>query len=122
MSKRILVMDDEAEVCDVLKEVFEKMGNIVSVASEGNEVIKLYESALNSGKTFDAVSLDLTVRKGMNGKKTMENLIKLDPNVKVVIFSGNITEDIEKNYESYGIKGIIKKPFIKELVDLIESL
>ncbi len=115
-------MDDEDAIRDVLKEVLERMGNTVSVAKEGNEALNLYEKALNSGKTFDAVSLDLTVEEGMDGKETMQNLLRLDPNVNAVIFSGNITDDIAENYESYGIKGIIKKPFIKELVDLIDSL
>lgn len=122
MTKRILIMDDEEAIRDVLKEVLERMGNTVSVATEGNEALSLYEKAFNSGKTFDAVSLDLTVEEGMDGKETMKNLFRFDPNVKAVIFSGNITEDIEKNYESYGIKGIVKKPFIKELIDLINSL
>lgn len=115
-------MDDEDAIRDVLKEVLERLGNTVSVSKEGNEALSLYEKAFNSGKTFDVVSLDLTVEEGMDGKETMKNLLRFDPKVKAVIFSGNITEDIEKNYESYGIKGIIKKPFIKELVDLIDSL
>ena len=54
----------------------------------GKKPLRRTRRAKESGKTFAAVILDLTVQKGIGGEKTLRKLRELDPAVKAVISSG----------------------------------
>ena len=59
---RVLVMDDERVVRDVLGDMLKHMGYTVTFAADGGEAVKLYRTAKEAGKAFDAVILDLTIQ------------------------------------------------------------
>jgi hypothetical protein len=64
---RILLMDDEETVRMVTGKMLRHLGYEVEFAKDGEEAIRLYESAKKSGRPFDAVIMDLTVPGGMGG-------------------------------------------------------
>jgi len=64
---RILAMDDEAALRKLLETVLATLGYEVQTARDGAEAIALCEEAKASGRSFDAVLLDLTVSGGMGG-------------------------------------------------------
>ena len=55
--------------------------------------------------------MDLTVPGGMGGKETVAHLLKLDPDAKVVVSSGYSSDPIMSEYEDYGFRGMIRKPY-----------
>ncbi|MEJ2355917.1 MAG: response regulator, partial [candidate division WOR-3 bacterium] len=69
---------------------------------------------------FDAVILDLTVPGGMGGKDTIDELLRVDPEVKAIVSSGYSTDPIMANHEKYGFKAVVAKPF--DLKDLNETI
>lgn len=119
----LLLMDDEVFLLELLKEVLENMNYSVELSKNGEEAIQKYLTAMESGQKFDAVILDLTVRDGMGGKKTIEKLLEINPQVKGIASSGYSEDPIFANPKEYGFHGAIKKPFsIENLCEVLERV
>lgn len=120
---RILVMDDEEIIQDVLSNMLDFLGYETEIAPDGEKAIDLYRTAMESGKPFDALIMDLTIHGGMGGKEAVKELIKLDPNVRAIVSSGYSTDPAVTNFQEYGFKGVISKPFkIEELGDVLKRV
>ncbi len=110
-SQRIMVMDDDPELQEVMVEILSLLGHTVVVASEGQETLAVYQESLDNEPKFDLVILDLTIPGGMGGLETLEKLKEFNPDVKVIVSSGYSTDPIMANYAEYGFAGSITKPF-----------
>ncbi len=120
---KILIMDDEKIVRRAVGGMLGRLGYTVEFAENGEEALVKYKEAKNSGKLFNAVILDLTVPGGMGGRKTIEELLKIDPNVKAIVSSGYSNDPIMANYKKYGFKAVVAKPFdLKELNEAIKKV
>ena len=120
---RILVMDDEDFIRELASAMLSKMGYDVVLAEDGQQAVELYRNALNAGKPFDAVILDLTVPGGMGGKKTMRHLTALDPNVNAIVSSGYSNDPVMADYASYGFCAAVKKPYIvQEMSQALDTI
>jgi len=108
---RILVMDDEQVVRDVIGELLRSLGHEVEFAERGETAVMQYTAAMNEGSSFDIVILDLTVRGGMGGAEAVKKLLELDPNVKAVVSSGYSGDAVIADYRKYGFTAYLKKPF-----------
>jgi len=97
-------------------EALKQYGYTILTASDGKEGIKVYKDKQDN---IDLVILDLTMPK-MSGKMVLENILKLNPAVKVVIYSGHSEEKMKKYKQA---KGFIAKPFnLKDMAYLIRSV
>ncbi len=120
---RILIMDDEVILTNVLKKILSKVGSEAVIASEGKIALQLYREAQEVGKPFDMVILDLTIPGGLGGKETMKRLLELNPQVKAVVSSGYSKDPIMSNYREFGFQGILIKPFqIQDIYNLLDHL
>ena len=108
---RILVMDDEEAIRNLLRAVLTKIGYEVETARDGAEAIALYEEAKSSGKRFDAVLLDLTVSGGMGGIEAAAKLKEVDPSAKLIVSSGYSDAPVMSDFASYGFDAVIPKPW-----------
>lgn len=100
--KKILIIEDDKDYCDILTKELEKDKFIVSHASDG-------QSALNQLKkyVFDLIVLDL-VLPNMDGMKFFQNYNKIQSrNIPIVILSNILLSDIKK---------ISKKPNVKDYI------
>jgi PAS domain S-box-containing protein len=117
---RILLMDDERIVRDVLGTMLRHIGYEVDFAEDGDKTIELYRKAKESGSPFDVVILDLTIPGGMGGEKVIKKLIKIDPVVKAIVSSGYSDDPVMSSFRKYGFSGVLLKPYI--IQDLSEVL
>ncbi len=108
---RILVMDDEAVVRNVVGEMLQNMGHEVEVVTDGEAAIKKYQSARATGSPFDVVILNVTIRGGMGGEETIKRLREFDPAVVAIVSSGYSDEAVVSNYTAHGFKAVLPKPF-----------
>lgn len=121
--RNVLLMDDELFLLELLKEALEGISYRVELSKNGEEAIQKYAAAMESGQTFDAVILDLTVHVGMGGKATIEKLLEINPQVKGIASSGYSEDPIIANPKEYGFCGAIKKPYsIENLCEVLEQV
>jgi PAS domain S-box-containing protein len=113
---KILIMDDEIQIRKVLGEMVETCGYSYHTAKDGDEAMKVFCEARNTGSPFSAVILDLTIPGGLGGKEVIGRLLAIDPHVKAIVVSGYSNDPVLANYQEYGFKGRVAKPF--NLVDL----
>ena len=120
---KILLMDDDELVRNIAGELLKALEHEVDFAVRGEEAIRKYQTARESGKPFDIVILDLTIRGGMGGKETIEQLCAIDPGIKAVVSSGYSDDAIMSDYEKYGFKARLKKPYnLTELRNTLNAL
>ncbi len=110
-SGKILVMDDEADVRNVVGDMLKTLGYEPVFAREGAEALAIYQSATQSETHFKAVIMDLTIPGGMGGKETIKKMLEIDPHARVIVASGYSNDPVMSAYESYGFSGVIEKPY-----------
>ena len=112
----ILIMDDEVQIRKVLGEMVQTCGYSFQAVSDGEQALKVFRQAHDSGKPFSAVILDLTIPGGLGGKEVVKDMLSLDPHLRAIVVSGYSNDPVLANFEDYGFKGRVAKPF--NLVDL----
>ncbi len=122
-SARVLVMDDEEMIREVTRNLLRALGHECELAEEGKSAVAMFKAARNGGRPFDLVLLDLTIRDGMGGGETLQELLAIDPEVKAIVSSGYSDDDILSDYQSQGFKMFLKKPYkLEDLQKAINSL
>jgi len=101
----ILVIDDEAAVRSLFKEVLEELGHRVitaEFAAEGLELVKQQH--------FDLVFLDLKMP-GMDGAELFHQIKAVKPRLSVTIITGYPDSDMMARALARGPFGVMSKPF-----------
>jgi len=120
---RILVMDDEAIVREVLGEMLTRLGFEVQFAQDGAEAVKIYRVAKKIDQPFDLLIMDLTVAGGMGGLEALQQLLEFDPEVRAIASSGYSSDPVMSNFQACGFKGVMAKPYtLEELSRVLGSL
>ena len=120
MIRKILIVEDEEDVIELLSAIFSELGNYrVLYARDGEEALKIARA-----NTPDVVILDIQIP-GLNGYEICK-LVKSDPTInhaKIIMLSG-MTQNFDwpKTRET-GADGYIVKPFsVTTLIEKIEEL
>jgi len=106
-AKTILLIDDEEIVINTSEMMLKSLGYKVIKAHSGFEGLQLFEE--NKSK-IDLIISDFEMPK-MNGKEVMNKLRKIDPQIKVMLSSGALNDEDEKEVRNEGFNGFIKKPY-----------
>ncbi len=115
-NRKILIIDDESELLDVLKDVLEEEKYQVFCASSGSNGI-----LLNEQENPDLVLLDLRMPE-MDGIETLRNIRKSDDKVRIVILTGYGCPDTIRDAADLNVSEYLSKPFENEdLVSVISK-
>lgn len=112
--KKVLLMDDDILVQETARGILQSFGYDVAAAFNGEDAIRLYKEALDSGLPFDFCILDLVVPGGMSGVDCAQALRKINPGVLLLVSSGYSDDPVLARYQEYGFRGIIAKPYTVE--------
>ena len=105
---RILVIDDDAEIRALLRQMLERSGYEVMDAPDGVEGIRLYRE-----KPADLVITDIGMP-DISGKDVARIIKKANPETKVVLCSGWGVQLDETEMKQLGVEVVITKPFDRE--------
>ncbi len=104
-TKKILIVDDNCLLHEAIKEYFEFMGYYAETAENGLEGIKKYSSLQP-----DIVLMDMQMPV-MNGYESSKGIKDIDPQAKILMFTGHIKDPLaEKSLHEGYVTTIIPKP------------
>lgn len=103
-SKKILVVDDEKAICEILEEFLSLFGHSVTSANSGADAIEVVRRA-----SPDVVFLDIRMP-GMSGLDVLKEIKALDSSVRVIMISAFGDEETESMARELGADGYIQKP------------
>jgi PAS domain S-box-containing protein len=106
-TETILLVDDDDRIRDVGRQLIEMGGYQVISARSGEEALEIYAV---HGKKISLVILDL-IMPGMGGNRCLQELLRVDPNVSVLLASGYSENGASVRENRTGAKGFIRKPY-----------
>ncbi len=108
---KLLIVDDEAEICDFLKSFFEERNYEVKTASSG-------QGALDAVEQFKPhiVLLDIKMP-GMDGIQVLGTIKKKSPRTKVIMVTALETRDKIEECLRLGADNYITKPLSLEYLE-----
>ncbi|MBN2010462.1 response regulator [candidate division KSB1 bacterium] len=120
---KILLMDDEDTVLETAARMLKKLGFEVVMTRNGSEAVEQFRELNRQASSLQAAILDLSVPGGMGGKEAVQEMLKIDPDVKVLVSSGFTQDPVMSDFHQFGFSGIIMKPYkLDELHDAIDKL
>jgi PAS domain S-box-containing protein len=111
LSGRVLFMDDEETIRRMAQALLARLGFEVVTVSDGAAAVSTYAAAMKAGQPFRVVVMDLTVPGGMGGRQAMEELLKLDSEVRAIVSSGYSSDPVLANHKAHGFRGVVAKPY-----------
>ena len=112
-TETVLLVDDEEFVRELGARILTKHGYTVLQAVNGREALDLFKKERSR---ISLVILDLIMPE-MGGTECLKELLKIDPQVKVLVASGYSADASVKETIQMGAKGFVTKPFrVKELL------
>ncbi len=120
LNARIIVMDDEAMIQQMIGNILEHYGCEVRCAYDGREAVSIYRECMEAKTPVDLVIMDLTIPSGAGGLEAIRELLSYDPGAKAIISSGYSHDFAISDYKKHGFKGVISKPYTaKELKEVV---
>jgi CheY-like chemotaxis protein len=117
MELRVLLVDDEEDVIEVIQDRLEAYGFIVATARTGVEALKKL-----SMEKFDGIFLDVKMPE-MGGIEALEEIRKSDTKIPIIIITASSTREAAIEAMAKGANDYVLKPFEwQELKGKIEKV
>jgi PAS domain S-box-containing protein len=104
--ERVLVVDDEQNVAEVIAGMLTNLGYAVTTVNSGKKAVSLYKK----DRKYDVVILDMNMPM-MGGKETYTKLKLLDPDVRIIISTGYANANLESSPPGDSADGFLQKPY-----------
>ena len=107
-NERILLVDDEAAIVNVEKQMFKRLGYEVATRTSSIEALELFRSQPDR---FDAVITDMTMP-NMTGVELSKEIMSIRPDIPVILCTGFSERIDEKMALELGVKAFMMKPIV----------
>jgi CheY-like chemotaxis protein len=104
---RILYLDDDVCLAELIVRRLEKLGHTVLAYSDARQALSVFSDA---AREFDLVVTDMSMPDG-SGLEFAQALLKIRPDVRVVIASGCEDPNWADFARSVGVEAVLLKPF-----------
>jgi CheY-like chemotaxis protein len=106
-SGRVLVVDDEASVVDVLRAMLEEMGFDVVTTRDSRSGLAAFRER---PQAFALVIVDLMMPE-LGGEEVVKQILGLRPGMPVLLSSGYAEADATERFDRTGLAGFVQKPY-----------
>ena len=118
-NETILLVEDMEMVRDLVVTVLEKFGYTVLSVADGQEALDVYEKEQGN---ISLVILDIIMPR-MDGKQCLDQLLLINPAVKVIISSGVGQDALIRDIVEIGAKGSVNKPYgMRHLLTIVRQV
>jgi two-component system cell cycle sensor histidine kinase/response regulator CckA len=115
----VLIVEDEEKMLHALGKILANQGYTVLKATDGEMALDTYE---RHHETIDVVLLDMGLPK-MSGRDVLLRMKNRNPDVKVVIASGHLEDEMNSDIDQTGVKYLLRKPYMPdEVIKILQSL
>ncbi len=115
-SETILLIEDDESILDAANRMLTHFGYAVIPATNAEKAIEIY---LAEQENIDLVILALNMP-GMGGRKCLERLLDIKPELKTIVTSGYPSAVNLKNVHNAGNAGFVEKPY--QFSDLLRTI
>ena len=109
---KLLVVDDEIDICNFVKSFFEIRGFKVSTALDGDEAMERLVK-----DEPDIVMMDLKMRREGEGLEYLKKMKEARPSVKVLMVTGTDDDAMVEEAKKLGADDYITKPLVLEYLE-----
>ena len=113
--KKILIVDDEIDVCDFVKHFFEERKFRTFTALSGEEALRILKK-----ETPDIILLDVRMKK-MDGIETLKKIREINKDVNVIMVTAVDDSEKMKICSGLGVHDYITKPLVLEELEKVVS-
>jgi len=124
--QRVLLMEDEGDLRELMVEVTRSLGLDTVACRNGREAIQAFDEATAEGRPFSLVVSDLLVPGDMGGREMISVLRSRPGPLKALAVTGFSTERFTEDFHNQGFDVIVGKPFTVDeikarIVELMKS-
>ncbi|MBU0988421.1 MAG: PAS domain S-box protein, partial [Proteobacteria bacterium] len=108
-NEKILLLDDETSIVNMTRQMLERLGYEVDTQTSPVETLALFRSKPDR---FDLIITDMTMAQ-MTGDKLAEEILKIRPDMPIILCTGFSEKITEEKAKQLGIKAFVMKPLVK---------
>ena len=114
---KILIVDDDKDLCKIFSDILKEEGYFVKIAYDG-------ESAINKlkDKKYNLMILDYKLNDDKNGLQVLEEAKQIDPSLITIMISAYGNKEVRARAKKLGTYSFLDKPFnIKRLINIVNK-
>jgi CheY-like chemotaxis protein len=120
---RILILEDEAMLRELMRITLEMIGFEVEEASTGEKALSAYTCALQSKRPFSLLICDLTLPGRRTGVQTVAEIRAIDPTLRALLCTGNTSHPAFARFHELGFQAVLAKPYeVAELERVVREV
>ena len=108
-TERILFVDDETAIVDMVKQMLDSLGYQITTRTSSIEALELFKAKAGS---FDLVISDMTMP-NLTGDKLAREIIQIEPETPIILCSGYSTRINQEQALAMGIRAFVPKPILR---------
>jgi DNA-binding NtrC family response regulator len=101
---KVLLVDDDKVHCFLYKNILEKKGHFVEVANRGEQALAIIDKFKPH-----VIILDINMP-GITGDRLISVILSMYPEIKVIMVSGNINDEVKEDLTHFGAFDCLRKP------------